>query len=74
MLVVISAMVLAGSIARDLLRRDWRNDNPARVAMQSSADRRFASAGVIASRRSGAVAETDRDVGRELVKEAKGLR
>ena len=36
MLVVISAMVSAGSIARDLLRWDWRNDNPARVAAQSS--------------------------------------
>ena len=36
MLVVISAMVSAGSMARDLLRWDWRNDNPARVAAQSS--------------------------------------
>jgi hypothetical protein len=36
MLVVISVMVSAGSMARDLLQWDWRNDNPARVAAQST--------------------------------------
>jgi hypothetical protein len=60
MLVVISAMVSAGSMARDLLRWDWRNDNPARVAAQSSAQPPTppAPARVMASRNSGGRSST----------------